>query len=385
MNELDLRAVVLLLGAIGVLTAVVLLHLWQQNRSQLEAAVWWGVGPLSIFAGTVLLGLRGLIGAPVSIVLGNGFILAGAIAMYLGSCRFWNQPLPRWPWVWLALVALLALSTVWPHYPLRLTIVPGLMAVVQLAHWRLIWRHDRHSFGGRFLIGWLAFCTLALAFRVATAHLERVDADLFTPSIWQNIYLASYAFSLLGETIGLVLLGQQRLHAHIRELATQDSLTGIPTRTAFWEAAVHELQRQQRTVKPAALLMLDLDHFKRINDTYGHQTGDAVLRDFGQRLKRVLRATDRLGRYGGEEFIALLPETPVTEALAIAERIRTFPASDGIPPYTVSIGLTAIPPTAASSSMDSRLESAIGRADAALYQAKALGRDQTVQAALSPA
>ncbi|MFN4004292.1 MAG: GGDEF domain-containing protein [Hylemonella sp.] len=381
MSELDLRAVVLLLGAIGVLTSVVLLHLWRQNRALLAAAAWWGAGPLVIFVGTVLMGLRGVIGAPFSIVLGNGCIIGGAVLMYVGSCRFWGTPLPRWPWVWLglAMVALLLLSTVWPHYPLRLTIVPGLMAVVQLAHLRLVWQHDRSSFAAQFLLGWIAFSAVALAFRSATAQLEARDADLFTPSIWQNVYLGSYAFSLLGEGIGLVLLAQQRLQQRIRDLATHDSLTGALTRAAFWDAATHELRRQQRTAQSAALLMLDLDHFKRINDTYGHQTGDRVLHDFAQRVHRVLRATDRFGRYGGEEFVVLLPDTPAAAAHAIAERIRTQAATAGLPAYTVSIGLAVLTPAQQAADADATLEQAIGRADAALYQAKAQGRDRVVQ------
>lgn len=214
----------------------------------------------------------------------------------------------------------------------------------------------------------LGHAVAALAFRSATAQLEARDADLFTPSIWQNVYLGSYAFTLLGEGIGLVLLAQQRLQQRIRDLTTHDSLTGALTRAAFWDAATYELRRQQRTAQSAALLMLDLDHFKRINDTYGHQTGDRVLHDFAQRVHRVLRATDRFGRYGGEEFVVLLPDTPAAAAHAIAERIRTQAATAGLPPYTVSIGLAVLPP--AQQAAD---------ADAALYQAKAQGRDRVVQ------
>lgn len=381
-SELDLRTVVLLLGAIGVLTSVVLLHLWRQNRELLPAAAWWAAGPLVIFVGTVLMGLRGWISPPVSIVLGNGCIVGGAALMYMGSCRFWDERLPRWPWVWLGVtaVALLLLSTVWPHYPLRLMIVPGLMAVVQLAHLQLVWRHDRSSFAARFLLGWIAFSAVALAFRSATAQLEARDADLFTPSVWQNLYLGSYAFSLLGEGIGLVLLAQLRLQQHIRDLVTHDSLTGALTRAAFWDAATHELRRQQRSMRPAALLMLDLDHFKRVNDTHGHPTGDRVLRDFAQRVRRTLRATDRFGRYGGEEFVVLLPDTEATAAVAIAERIRTQPCAADVPAYTVSIGLTAVAPAGADAPPGVTLEAAIALADAALYEAKARGRDRVVQA-----
>ncbi|MCX7742827.1 MAG: GGDEF domain-containing protein [Tepidimonas sp.] len=382
MSELDLRALVLLLGAIGVMTSVVLLHLWRQNRALLPAAAWWGVGPTIIFVGTVLLALRGAIGAPVSIVLGNSCIIGGAIAMYMGSRRFWGEPLPRWPWIWLGLTAavLFVFSVVWPNYPLRLTIVPGLMAVVQLAHLRLVWRHDHRSFASQFLLAWVAFSALALAVRSATAHLERPDADLFTPTLLHNVYLASYAFSLLGEGIGLVLLAQQRLQEHIRELATHDSLTGAMTRAAWWKAALHEVLRQRRQGTPLTVLMLDLDHFKRINDTHGHPMGDRVLRDFADRVRRTLRATDRFGRYGGEEFIVLLPDTGAQAGCALAERVRAQALQEGLPAYTVSIGVTELLPNDEPADPERALEGAIARADAALYQAKAQGRDRVVQA-----
>lgn len=387
MNELDLRALVLLLGAIGVMTSVVLLHLWRQNRALLPAAAWWGAGPTIIFVGTVLLALRGAIGAPTSIVLGNSCIIGGAIAMYMGSRRFWGEPLPRWPWIWLGLTAvvLFLLSVVWPHYPLRLTLVPGLMAVVQLAHLRLVWRYDRRSFASQFLLAWVAFSALALAVRSATAHLERLDADLFVPTLLQNVYLASYAFSLLGEGIGLVLVAQQRLQEHIRELATHDSLTGAMTRAAWWKAALHEVLRQRRLGTPLTVLMLDLDHFKRINDTHGHLVGDRVLRDFADRVRRTLRATDRFGRYGGEEFIALLPDTGAQAGCALAERVRAQALQEGLPAYTVSIGVAELPAAAEPTDPERALESTIARADAALYEAKAQGRDRIVQASAQAA
>lgn len=261
------------------MTSVVLLHLWRQNRALLPAAAWWGAGLTIIFVGTVLMALRRVIAAPVSIVLGNSCIIGGVIAMYMGSRRFWGEPLPRWPWIWLGLTAvvLLLLSVVWPSYPLRLAIVPGLMAVVQLAH-------------------------------------------------------------------------------------------------------LHEVLRQRRQGTPLTVLMLDLDHFKRINDTHGHPMGDRVLRDFADRVRRALRATDRFGRYGGEEFIVLLPDTGAQAGCALAERIRAQALREGLPAYKVSLGVNELLPNDEPADPERALEGAIARADAALYEAKAQGRDRVVQA-----
>ncbi len=383
MNAPDLRAVVLLLGAIGVLTSVVLLHLRFKEADFLRlTAGWWGAGPLAFFFGTLLMGARGLLHPVPSVVFGNAFIIGGAACMYLGTRLFFRLPPVRWPWVLLGLtsVVLFLWVAIWPDYRWRLMLVPGLMALIQLAHLFVVWRHDHSSFAARFLLAMLAFSALALLLRSTTAFLERPDADLFTPTLWQNIYLASYAFSLLGEGIGLVLLGHERLHQHIRELATHDGLTGALTRTALWEAGTHEVLRQRRSNQPLAVLMLDLDHFKRINDTYGHQTGDRVLADFAQRVRRTLRATDRFGRYGGEEFIVLLPDTANEDAHAIAERIRTAAPGQDLPPYTVSIGIAVLMATDGEPAPDAALEATIGQADRALYQAKSEGRNRTVAA-----
>jgi diguanylate cyclase (GGDEF)-like protein len=121
-----------------------------------------------------------------------------------------------------------------------------------------------------------------------------------------------------------------------------------------------------------ALLMLDLDHFKTINDTYGHMTGDQVLISFVARVRDQLRRPDQLGRFGGEEFILLLPDTPPESALVVAERIRTAVAraSDGLPAITVSIGVTSNRPDEAD------IDELLARADRALYMAKTGGRNR---------
>ncbi len=174
-------------------------------------------------------------------------------------------------------------------------------------------------------------------------------------------------------------LAQERL----RELATRDALTGTYNRGHLEEVIRRELERSVRYTRPLTIAMLDADHFKRINDTYGHAVGDQVLRALADRCKRTLRSNDVLGRYGGEEFVAVLPETSLEEAAIVAERIRTgigdtpvaFPG--GSVPITVSIGL-------ASSSPGQRLESLLGMADSALYAAKRDGRNVVRRFATQP-
>ncbi|MEA5451024.1 diguanylate cyclase [Leptolyngbya sp. CCNP1308] len=171
----------------------------------------------------------------------------------------------------------------------------------------------------------------------------------------------------------------------LEELAVRDSLTHVYNRRHFIDLASREIVRSARFNRPVTLLMLDIDHFKAINDTYGHLVGDAVLRDIALRLKANLRQSDILARYGGEEFILLMPETDQAQAWIGAERLRRVIAatpfdSDGGPlSVTASVGLSCWPASADSSSITSlpHINDLISKADQALYRAKHSGRNQT--------
>lgn len=169
---------------------------------------------------------------------------------------------------------------------------------------------------------------------------------------------------------------RKRLEEEFRRLAATDYLTGARNRRAFFEQAETEWRRARRHRRSLSVLMLDVDRFKRINDTHGHAVGDDVLRLLVSGCRRILRAEDILGRYGGEEFVALLPEVDIDGALAIAERLRVQAASTAVPAgerkihFSVSIGVTEAQLTRET------LDDALRRADDALYDAKNSGRDR---------
>jgi diguanylate cyclase (GGDEF)-like protein/PAS domain S-box-containing protein len=170
---------------------------------------------------------------------------------------------------------------------------------------------------------------------------------------------------------------RKQLLEALRHQATHDELTGLVNRRHLFELAKREHARIRRGhAAPAALIMLDVDHFKRINDTYGHLAGDEILRHLGRQLMASLRTADIAARYGGEEFVILLPDTDLDAALHLAARLREEVAgstvfSDGVPlHYTLSLGLTNLTP------QDASLDVAIARADEALYRAKMNGRNR---------
>lgn len=167
-------------------------------------------------------------------------------------------------------------------------------------------------------------------------------------------------------------------HSAIQTQALTDIVTGLPNHRAISQSLEQELERARRFGRPLSLIFFDGDRFKRVNDTYGHVVGDVVLRQLGERTSGVLRAGDTVGRFGGEEFVVLLPETSSAEACLIAERIRsavtTLPLAtsevEGGIHTTISLGLAAYPTDA--HSVNALLE----KGDQAMYCAKKLGRNQ---------
>ncbi|MEQ8493513.1 MAG: diguanylate cyclase [Gammaproteobacteria bacterium] len=168
--------------------------------------------------------------------------------------------------------------------------------------------------------------------------------------------------------------------AEAQARASRDVLTGLPNRLAYNERVEVERARMQRTGKPLSLAVLDLDHFKTINDTWGHQAGDRVLRHLARKLGTQIRATDFLARFGGEEFVLLLPETTLAGARVVVDKLREniarcrFKYRDAPVDVTVSCGLTEYRP-------GETPQEVFARADAALYTAKSAGRNRIEAAA----
>lgn len=178
----------------------------------------------------------------------------------------------------------------------------------------------------------------------------------------------------------------RRQDAQLEELAILDELTGLYNRRYVLQRLGEEVLRARRYRLPLSCLMLDLDHFKRVNDTHGHLAGDAVLRQLGATLRLSVRSTDVVGRYGGEEFLVLLPQTPLSGARTLAERIRwvveqtVFDAGGVRVRCTVSIGVATAP-----QGEPPDLDRLVGAADEALYLAKRRGRNRVEVAPLQAA
>ncbi|MEO8299580.1 MAG: GGDEF domain-containing protein, partial [Burkholderiales bacterium] len=240
-----------------------------------------------------------------------------------------------------------------PHVARRLSYFGILMLGVEMV-W-LVRRDPLHFTPTQEATNWVFASGSMAMFHVLLARLGRIRARL------------------TGQKVELTEALQR-----IRVLATHDDLTGLLNRRAAREALRRALVQAERSRQPVVVGLIDLDHFKRVNDIYGHQAGDRVLQAFARVAERELRGADRMARWGGEEFLLMLPDTSIEQAVACLDRFRhAFGAEpvEGIPPehrlcFSAGVALCAGPQDA---------DAAVERADRAMYSAKLAGRGRTGQ------
>ncbi len=223
------------------------------------------------------------------------------------------------------------------------------------------------------LVWGIVFAVTTTVFREAVAWIQ-MPVD--TPMLWRVFNGLAYL-----AVLGIAMAGLQTLRrsqAQLARLVTQDALTNVLNARAFVDRLGQELDRNRRYPRALALMYMDLDNFKVINDTHGHQTGDAVLRLVADAMRSSVRQADVVGRLGGDEFAVLMPETDAQLADAAARRLIAGLRNvfKGTPNVTASIGVVACTATDASS------DDLLRRADQAMYDAKKSGKDRVVQVAL---
>ena len=221
---------------------------------------------------------------------------------------------------------------------------------------------------------------------IGSLNLGSLDPTRFTPAMGTDFveHMASIIAICLENVISNEML---------KYIGLTDSLTGVYNRRYIDRRLLEEIARARRQNYPVSVMYIDIDHFKRVNDSVGHQGGDEVLREVCHRIKAELRQSDALARFGGEEFVVLLIDAPLESATMVAERIRASVAATtmelaggaGIP-VTVSIGVATLDDFKRDSAIEAIAQTLVARADAALYRAKESGRNRVMRAepALAP-
>ena len=347
----------------------------------------WTVGLLLHPLAWAMLALRGQLPDPVSISLGNGLLLLGFAEMARAVRGFQGLPERRyrlWGVVVVAVAGLVWFSEFRPHYSARVlvnsvaaTVLLGTIALAMSAAYR------RGGFTAARLTGaFAAFGVLVAAWRFVEHSLApRAQGSLFEAGPSDMVVFTYACVGVMFLSLGFILMHTERAYEDLRKLATVDPLTGVLARSGLVEHGHRLVSESRRHGRPLAVLLLDMDQFKVVNDTLGHAAGDGVLRHLAARARLVLRGEDVLGRLGGDEFVALLPSTDAAGARVVAERLREainhahmLYRGEEIP-VPVSIGVAQV-------RADEPLESVLQRADLAMYQAKRAGGDRVE---LSPA
>ncbi len=351
------------------------------SRARRDGLFWWAGALAAHTVAYALYGLRGMVPDWASVLLANT-LLAVYFALILEGLFQFQQRVPNRVLIWGPVLLLpLLLAALLDQIQARVVLL-GLLFTLQAAYTVRVLLQRRQETPGRgqyFVVAAYGVLIMMLLGRVALSFTGELRLGAITDSnLIQATTFVLATLCLMLISLGLVLMTKEQADARNRRLALQDDLTGLHNRRFIFEVLGQQLALAERHGWPLALLILDVDHFKRVNDTHGHLVGDQVLRELAACIRSRLRAQDMAGRWGGEEFIVLLPDTDAAGAAVLAEDLRLAVQQlrcldpQGQPlPLTVSIGLHAQPqPTSR------QRDELLAAADRAMYQAKQNGRNR---------
>ena len=368
--------IVVLSALTSAVMGVLLLILARKNTQYVNGLIEWTYGLLTLAAAIPLFLTRDLIPDFFSVFVANAMILIGFMLINQGLRSFFNVPPTYSRLVITVFLAAYLLGFIWftyvqdSLYARAILFSIGGLIVLSDGVWITI-RHARQSPGVIILAFALGILVVG---RLVRLTFLLIDSDkpvtLFDDSFSQMVSLAAPHFAIPIATIAFVVLAYERLTHRLNALLRQDELTESLNKKAFYEEASREITRAIRYKHPTSFLMLDIDNFKAINDQFGHIQGDKVLKQVADQIRQSLRSTDLISRFGGDEFVMILPETKITTAQKIAQRIIETTAQASTGTFTVSIGLAALV------NESDTVESVLNRADQALYKAKKAGKNR---------
>jgi diguanylate cyclase (GGDEF)-like protein len=346
------------------------------KQENIPALKWWGAAYLIGSASVALWTIAGSqLGGPLSLALTTvAFLSCG---MVWNASRALHGRKPNLPGVVLGAIFWLAtMTTLLPdEAALRLTIGAAIVAIYAALTANELWNERRRSMQRRWpaiAIPVMHGCVLMLP--ILLGDLLREHDENFAHSIWVTVFAVELVLYAIGTVFVIFMLVSERAVAMHKTAASTDPLTGMFNRRGFAEACARVIEREANAGRPVSVMIFDIDHFKGINDRFGHPAGDEILKLFSTVVVSTLRFNDLSGRIGGEEFAALLA-CSLEEGVLVAERVReAFEGSnivcdEGKCDTTVSIGVAGGP-------AGTDLDVLLAAADTALYQAKRSGRNR---------
>lgn len=383
--NLDMKTVFILL-ALGHLFTVVLITAYRHGQPRdtavntFYAAKWFQAATWGILAIPVLGSQMFFISLANSIFLLGTALETMALLKVTGG---FGKRSGRY-YLILTLISILSYNFVVLFYNtegLRISIVSvASAAFLYPPVYRMITSPERSSLS--ILIGYIyLLMTVGLLVRTGMSWFSVEAVTMFEPNFYQSLsFLSLYLIMTLGNA-GFVLLSKERSDRELLKLASYDDLTGALNRRTFILEAKRNLSLYEKKQMPVSFILLDLDDFKTINDTYGHDIGDEVLRDFSDKMRGQLKEADLFGRYGGDEFAILLPGADELKSDEVAESLKLSveQASCGGRPfeYSISIGIITVMP-----GPEVPLERLYQSSDKALYKAKQAGRNRVARTRL---
>ncbi|MEE2523768.1 GGDEF domain-containing protein [Pseudarthrobacter sp. J75] len=338
---------------------------------------WWCVALLLFLTGSFLFLLDGIEHQTWANPLGNALLVAGAVSVWFAARSLQAAKLPRWAFAAGPLVTAAAglldnpATNVWAGGAVFLGAMGLGFGLVSRELWRLSPEYSRARTP---MAAVAAAVSVYYLLRLAFFLLLGPDHPVFTAYFGSAITTLIMMVMVVVVSYSMAGLSSEQQTRALQEVANADGLTGLLNRAAFMAMARRELERQRPGQLRGALVLADLDHFKAINDNHGHAAGDVALQVFAGACRDSIRSTDLVGRYGGEEFILLLPGVGAPNATRIVDAInqRLSAAGDAVPVPTVSYGIALY------DAGQDTVEELVRRADAALYEAKSQGRNRIV-------
>lgn len=383
--SLDIHTLFMVTIYVEAILGLLLLFAWVQNTA-IQAVCWWGFAHLIRAGSVVLFGTYGSAPDLISIDLANALLFTSFAVTWTGARVFDGRQvepvyLVTGAVLWLLICRLPVLSDA---IELRALIATGIITAYTWLTAYEFWRGRSEPLVSRWPAIFMLFAHGAL-FLLRTPLVSLLPQSI-SSRVFGSVWMTVLSFEALLFTISiafiLLAMAKERTELRHRTAAMVDPLTGIANRRAFMQDAAHLAKRHRTDPRPTAVLLIDLDHFKSVNDRFGHALGDRALEIFAVTARQSVRASDLFGRLGGEEFAAILADTTRDKALAIAERIRTSFAQAALEVDSRPVGATVSIGVVYCENPELDVHDLLAQADQALYCAKENGRNRVELASL---